>query len=370
MRASATACAALLGALAAAVAAGAAPLPLISPTAPGPAPPPLAGGQQLGGEEAEVRVPGTLVNADAVRVGVAQDGRPVGVVAVQRMTIHGLGDFRFVVPATATAAAPADGSQALPGLRQAGIVWQGFSPGTRTLGARITLLPAAAAAALPLGVSIERRDGFTLVHLENRTSKRLSLVTGTVSLRDLQHALAWIRRQLGRPGTPVFLQVAGTAGKQTTTVVDAPLHVSGTVSVAGGRTAKVDTTLGGGRPGSRTVRVQGTGRTKLTLDAALEPDPRRLLPTSGELAAARDPFATLQTALGRAAVSRQYQQFLASPRPDSQTSTTYRYVTARIAAAPAPASASGGGTSALTIVLAVVGGLLALGGLTVLWAHL
>jgi hypothetical protein len=108
----------------------------------------------------------------------------------------------------------------------------------------------------------------------------------------------------------------------------------------------------------------------LQLDAFLEQDPRRLLPTSDELAAARDPFSALQTALGRAAVSRQYQQFLASPRGDGQSSTSYRYVTAHPASVPPPASTSSGGTSVLTIVIAVLGGVLALCGLTVLWAHL
>jgi len=367
-----TVCAGFLAALAPTAAAAASSIPLVSPTAPGPAPPPLAGGVQLGGEEAEVRVPGTLVNAEAVRVGLAQDGKPVSVAVAQRMTITGLGDFRFVVPAIATAVAPLGGSQSSPGLRQAGIVWQGFSPGKRVLGAWITLVPAAAAAGLPLGVTIEQRDGFTQVRLENRTAKQLPVVLGSAELSTLQGALAKIRSQLAAPAPVVFVQVPGTpATSQTVVPLDAPLHVTGTVAVAGGRTAHVDATIGGGRPSSRVVRLSGTGRVTLSLNAAFERDPRRLLPTSQELAAASDPLRTLQTALGRAAVSHQYQQFLASPRPDSRTATSYRYVTARAATAPPPTTGNGGGgTSTLTIVLAVLGAILALGALTVLWAHL
>ena len=107
-RTAATVCAGCLAALALA-AASASSIPLLSPTAPGPTPPPLAGGQQLGGEQAEVRVPGTLVNAEAVRVGLDQAGEPVSVAVAHRMRITGLGDFRFVVPAIASAVAPLGG---------------------------------------------------------------------------------------------------------------------------------------------------------------------------------------------------------------------------------------------------------------------
>jgi len=125
--AAATVCAGCVAALA--QAASAAPITLLSPNASGSPPPPLAGGQQLGLEPGEVRVPGALSNVEAVRVGLGPDGEPVSVVVVQRMSIRGLGDFRFVIPAPATGVAPAGGSQSMPGLRQAGIVWQGFSPG-------------------------------------------------------------------------------------------------------------------------------------------------------------------------------------------------------------------------------------------------
>src|SRR5262249_33063253 len=138
-RTAATVCACCLTALAQTAAARAAPITLVSPNISGPPPPPLAGGQQLSAEPGEVRVPGTLTSAHVVRTALAQDGSPVSIVVVHRMRIKGLGDFRFVVPAPATKAVAAFGSRSLPGLRQAGIVWQGFSPGTRQLGALITL---------------------------------------------------------------------------------------------------------------------------------------------------------------------------------------------------------------------------------------
>ena len=165
-RAAAIVCAGCVAALAQAAAAEPAvtvastvQITLLSPNSSGPPPPPLAGAQQLGSEPGEVRVPGPLVNTEAVRVALGPDGRPRSVVVVQRMSIRGLGDFRFVIPAPATNVNAAGGSQSLPGLRQSGIVWQGFSPGTRRLGARIVLDPHSAAPGLPIQVSVERRRG-------------------------------------------------------------------------------------------------------------------------------------------------------------------------------------------------------------------
>ena len=375
-RATATACACGVAALAQTVAAGAATIALPSPNTPGPAPPPLAGGPQLSAEPGEVRVPGSLDNAEAVRVGLAQDGTPVSVVVVQQLSIRGLGDFRFVVPAPAVAVVPADGSQSLPGLRQAGIVWQGFSPGRRLLGARITLRPTQAVAGLPLRISVERRGGVTRVRLENRTARQFAITRGSAPLPALQAVLARTRRELGRElaaGRPlpvVLEQVEGRATVQRIVPIDSPLHVTGTIAVADGRTAVVDATLGGAYPRSRVVALRGDGRVTIALDAAFERDRRRLLPTAHELASSSDPLLTLQTALARTAVALQFQQYLASPTPGGASTTTYGYATARVAAVAPAESGGDDGPGALVLALIAIGGLAVLGGLTVLWAHL
>jgi hypothetical protein len=357
--------------------AAAAPIALLSPNVGGPPPPPLAGGQQLTSEPGEVRVPGSLANVESVRVGVGQDGTPVSIVVVHRMSIRGLGDFRFVVPAPAGDVAPLAGSQSLPGLRLSGIVWQGFSPGKRFLGALVRLKPVAATAGLPLRITITRGHGLTRVRLENRTGKQFAVPLGSAPLGRLQAALAQMRRDLGRQfaaGRPLPLppgQVEGTPAAQRIVRIDAPVHVAGTVSVAGGRTAHVGTTLGGDEPGVRVVALRGEGRVTIRLEASFARDRRTFLPTAAQLASARDPLLALQIGIGRAAVALQYGQYLASPRPADASTTTYRYRTVRIVAAPPPAQSGGGdGTSALLIALLAVGGLLALGGLTVLWAHM
>jgi hypothetical protein len=375
-RATATVCACCFAALAQTAAAGGAPITLVSPNTPGPAPPPLAGGNSLTSEPGEVRVPGSLDNAVAVRVGLAQDGKPISVVAVQRMTIRGLGDFRFVVPAPAVAAVPAAGSQSLPGLRRAGIVWQGFSPGKRVLAARMTLRPAQAAAGLPLRVSVEQQFDSTRVLLENRTARPFELTRGSAPLQALQTVLARTRRELGREvaaGRPlpvVLEQVQGRPTGQRIVAVDSPLHVTGTIAVADGRKARIDTTLGGDLPSSRVVTLRGDGRVTIALDAALARDRRALLPTARELASSTDPLLTLQTALARTAVVLQSRQYLASPKPGGASTTTYRYATARVAVAAAVESGGDDGPSALVLALIAIGGLAVLGGLTVLWAHL
>jgi hypothetical protein len=372
-RATATVCACCLAALA--QTAAAAPITLVSPNTPGPAPPPLAGGPQLSSEPGEVRVPGSLANVEAVRVGIAQDGTPVSVVVVQRISIRGLGDFRFIVPAPAVAADAAAGSQSLPGLRQAGIVWQGFSPGRRLLAARVTLRLGTAAAGLPLGVSVERRNGFTRVRLENRSARQFAVSRGSAPLPALQAVLARTRRELGREfaaGRPlpiVFEQVEGRPRAAKIVAIDAPLRVTGTIA-GGGRTARVDTTLGGGQPPSRVVAMHGEGRVTIALDAAFERDRRKLLPTAGELASSSDPLLALQTALARTAVTLQFQQYLASPKPGGASTTTYRYETARRTAAAPAQSGGDAGPSALLLALIAIGALAALGALTVLWAHL
>jgi hypothetical protein len=376
MKAAATIVCAGTLAILAHTAAAAAPIVLLSPNASGTPPPPLAGGPQLGGEDEEVRVPGALDNVETVRVGLGSDGRPASIVVVQRMKIRGLGDFRFVVPAPATAAAPLAGSQSMPGLRQAGIVWQGFSPGKRLLAARMTLIASSAAAGLPIRISVEHRGGVIRVRLVNTTSKQFTITDGRVSPSAVTRALAQVRAQIGRQiaaGRPVPLppiELAGSASRQTTVAVDTPVRISGAVAVAGARTAKVDATLGGGRPATRTVQLHGEGNVTIALEASFAADRRTLLPTATELAASADPLRLLQVGIARGALALQYEQYLASPKPDGASSTTYLFRTMRSSAAPARLPSGSGGSDTLWIVLGVLGGIVALGGLTVLWAHM
>ena len=145
---------------------------LLSPTARTSEPPPLVGKRIAGVTAGETRFSGRLRNVERVAVGIDRSGAPVGVVVTQRLTISRPGDFTFLVPAPATKVVAAPGSQAEPGLRDLGIVWQGFASGRRVLAATITLAPTAAAV-LPLRVSVERRAGAIVVTVGGRRARTL-----------------------------------------------------------------------------------------------------------------------------------------------------------------------------------------------------
>ena len=378
-RATATVCACCLAALAQ-TAAGRrrADHARLARTSPGPAPPPLAGGQQLSSEPGEVRVPGSLDNAEAVRVGLAQDGTPVSVVVVQRMSIRGLGDFRFVVPAPAVDAAPAVGSQSLPGLRQAGIVWQGFSPGTRLLGARITLRPTRAVAGLPLRVSVERRSGVTRVQAREphgqavRGHARLGSPAGAPGRARTHPAGARprARRRTAAPDRP--RAGAGAADRAADRRRSTPRSTSRgrSRSPAAGRPGST-TTLGGAYPRSRVVALRGDGRA--------DDRPRRGLRARPAQAAAdrstswpRPPTRCSRCRRRSPARPSRCSSSSTSPRRSPAARARLHTATRRHGPPPPRPAPSGGddGLSALVLALIAIGGLAVLGGLTVLWAHL
>src|SRR5262249_24903567 len=156
--------------------------------------------------------------------------------------------------------------------------------GTRQLGARITLQTAPAVGGLPLRVSVTRQNGFTRVRLENRSARQFVITFGSAPLSSLQTVLARVRRELGQEGAAahplpiVFEQIQGRPTVQKVVRIDAPLHVTGTVSFASGRAANVSATLGGGHPTARVVRLRGEGRLRLALTATFDRDRRKLLP--------------------------------------------------------------------------------------------
>ena len=160
--------------------------------------PPLLAANQV----QERRFPGRLASRLRVDVSVDRDGRPVGVAAVQRLTISALGDYFFVVPAPVLSVAPTAGTDAVPGQRRQGVVWQGCSPGRRVLGARLRLRAAAAARLLPLRVRIVPGG----VRIANATAVPVLAYDADVPLaivapivRDLRGAFA--RGDLPHPAT-------------------------------------------------------------------------------------------------------------------------------------------------------------------------
>lgn len=97
-------------------------------------------------------VPGTVTNDERVNVAVASDGSVQQVRDQQRIELTGEGDYHI------REAGPARSAVALgddpPVLDFGDIVWQGFSPGSRQLGADLTLDPQIESAHLPLRVTL------------------------------------------------------------------------------------------------------------------------------------------------------------------------------------------------------------------------
>src|SRR4051812_35127053 len=132
----------LLGAfaaLASAAAAHADTIALISPIAYSTPPPPLFATSTLEGGTVEFRLPGRVSARELVQAGLEDDGSVRAVVVTQRLVLTGTGDYSFLIPVAATSVGPTPDSQSQPGLRNLGIVWQGFSSKRRLLAARATL---------------------------------------------------------------------------------------------------------------------------------------------------------------------------------------------------------------------------------------
>jgi hypothetical protein len=345
-------------------AAAAGTITLLSPSARTASPPPLVGTQIAGLAPQETRFSGRLLNVERIAVGIDRSGAPVGVVVTQRLTISRPGDFTFLVPAPATKVVAAPGSQAEPGLRDLGIVWQGFASGRRVLAATVTLAPAAAAA-LPLRVSVERRAGSVAVRLENATHGRFTVTTGSVAPGAVSGFLAGLRREGTTMVVPSELALPGRATGQAAIGVTAPLRVRGTITVPGRLPVGVSAVLGAGRPETRTFVVAGSRLP--ALDLRVEPlGPLEILP--GPQAPVPS-LARLQRLLGSVALAWQYHHFLDSPDPSGPSTAWYLYRTVERSPAAA-AGRSSGGDDTLTIVLVSVLGAAALVGGAVLWAHL
>ena len=357
-------------ALAPVAAAKAGTIVLVSPLAVVQGPPPLAAPRTAIRTENETRFRGHPASSEVIRVGIGPDGAPLSVVATQQLLLTGTGDYSFVVPAPATDVVPGPGTQSQPGLRDVGIVWQGFSDRHRVLSATATLRTAAAARGLPLRIRIDRRGSATVVRLENATRRVVSAAGGRTSLQALVEVLGRLRAAYRQP-TAIALanlwQVAGDPAGNRSVQVFAPLRVRGTISV-GHRVAHVDRLLGAGRPVSASFVLPGAGKPSVRLAVDLLP-PLELLPTAASLAASPAPLAELQRALGTLAASWAYRRFLASPDPLGVSTASYVYRTTALLPATVVSSSRSGGSDTPAIVLAATLGAAALAGLAVLWAR-
>ena len=98
-------------------------------------------------------VPGPVTNNERVNVTVASDGSVQQVRDQQQIQLSGEGDYRVREAGPARSAVALGGDEP-PVLDLGDIVWQGFSPGYRRLGADLTLDPLIESAHLPLRIAL------------------------------------------------------------------------------------------------------------------------------------------------------------------------------------------------------------------------
>jgi hypothetical protein len=301
-----------------------------------------------------------VANRQEVLVDVTPDGTVVRVRVRQRLTLRGLGDYFFQLPAPVLDVRALPESQSEPGLRRNAILWQGFSPGRRLLAAEIELDPKAAAPVLPL--KLERRPGGIL--LRNSTSARGVGFVARTQRSEMLAVLRAIRREAARgtAATQPSVQVEGaTTGRRI--LVDAPLRIDARIGSAGRGFGVV---LGGRSPRSTLIRVRPGSNVELVARPLAHVDDLTRPPRG---ATGTELLLLAERALLRLARVHQYESFLAGPGTGA-VETVYRY---RMVAATAPGATpddEGEDGGALLVILLVGGAIVGLAGAVVLWAHL
>lgn len=323
------------------------------------------------GAATETRFPGRLFSSQAVRVSVDGSGTPFRILDVDRILITRKGDYSFVVagPVQNVRGVPGSGTQ--PGLRTGAVVWQGFSPARRVLVAEITLVPGAAASALPLRVEV-RRSGVRLV---NATSATTSAVDTRLPALAVAQVLDAAREGLATGFSvpaPVLTAVGSLRNVPVTAYV--PLGVRGTVGFAGAPARRIGAVVG-----RRPLRIPGSGKLE-TLELSVSvPEPAAVLRPSGArtwVGAARSGRLPGGRSVTRLAVDRllaaglalQFHELLANPDASGTSRTTYRYA---LAARPQEAAATHTSGSRDWLAPVAIGLGLAVAGAAglVLWAH-
>jgi hypothetical protein len=328
-------------------------------------------------------VPGPVVNTEQLTVGVGPTGAPAVVTDLQQLVITAPGNYivRELGPARRTEAL---GDTVPPVLELGQVVWQGFSPGRRTLQARLTLDPAIEAHRLPMSVRLVFRDARGRPHVlgpggrvpvAGTLSVTITNVTGAPRViglgigdagplgadLDLLYAAARAPRAAVPPyaGAGLATTLAGSYRGDEQISISAPLRVTGSIGVSPG-TAQVRGP--GTTPTSTGADVAGTldGSASFDLDVSagqqlrmdldarpwLDPrslDPRTVVPPAAswpawarsrpDAGARQAATTTLAEAAAAAARAAEYSPYLQADTPGTDLST-FRYVVAPESATP------------------------------------
>jgi hypothetical protein len=260
-------------------------------------------------------LPGAVANDELIQVAVSSRGAVQQVRDDQRIRLAGSGDY-FIREAGPARRAVATGDES-PVLSFGDIIWQGFSTGSRTLGAQLELDPDIESAHLPLRMTLSftAPGGHPTAIAPDARLPSAGAVTLTLSNTSGQHTAlptamdaparpvaAVLDRVVGaarssapsrlpttRTNLPLEVQVTGAATKLATQMM--PLQVRGTIGVdsldqvsSGSASAsvdpvRIDTMLE--NTTRFTVVVRSPGQLALDLTATPALDIRSLIPPRG-----------------------------------------------------------------------------------------
>ncbi|MDT4978664.1 MAG: hypothetical protein QOG07_543 [Pseudonocardiales bacterium] len=259
-------------------------------------------------------VPGDVTNDELVQVEVTGDGSVKHVSDRQRIGLTGAGDYDI------REAGPALSAIALgdepPVLDFGDVVWQGFCPGNRQLGAELVLDPQLESAHLPLRATVSfaaagrqpaahvsgtslSEPGTVSLTITNTTRQRTVLPTAAdapalpvaAALDDARAAAqapAVARLPTIRTTLPTDLQVTGATTRRAIQIV--PLRLNGTLrllpshpATAGGASRPDAVSLNGVLQGTMTFTLATKGEGTLELDLTAVPvlEPGPLTPPEG-----------------------------------------------------------------------------------------
>jgi hypothetical protein len=282
-----------------------------------------------------------------VHVSVLPTGAPFAVTADQRLGVRIKGDYYLTIGASLLGVQPLPGSDTTPGFRSTAIVWEGFNPLRRTLGARAKLVLGPAAAALPL--RIEVHDGATT--FVNTTATTVAAFTADADSTPLLRYMRQLRRAalLDLP-LPQGTTTLTSAARTTHVRVVVPLLVRGTV-------------------GGRRVRARVLGRLTVPTTGKVSVSVEPQLPAAEELTglSGRQALADATKLALTVARVQQFESFLANPDPEGSSTTVYTYRTAvphRVAVQPALSSRNW-----TTTILVAAGLVLAAAAALAVWAR-
>ncbi|MDT7538310.1 MAG: hypothetical protein QOI82_1895 [Actinomycetota bacterium] len=320
-------------------------------------------------------VPGPVVNDEVVLVGVAGSGAASRVQLEQRLLLTKVGDYVIRERGPARSAVPLVKDSDPPNTKFGAVVYQGFTPGNRKLGARLSLDTGLEEPRLPLGVSVTFDDadgarelgpggqipgaGAIHIRVENRTAQPADLPTGADAnpaalAGPLDAALRFAQAPPGPrlPSTDTVLprQVTVVSPAVRSGTQSVPLRITGSLRLTGttgtvtgpGLTPLPDGGVVAGTLSADpstvefTAEVQSAGQ--LVMDLAVVPTldkrvltPPRHLPTWGAWARSRPPITERRAALdllvataATGARASSYSPYLGVDLPGTG-STVFRY---------------------------------------------